>query len=478
VIVGPRSAVAIAALLLYPAVVLLAFGLSRARPAVLVTLLLLGGRLLLPSGIAIDLPGLPKLSRNEIINLSLFLGLLATRPRLVAAARPGRGIEILALAIAVSGVGTVLTNRDPLFYGGTSLPPLSPWDLPTAFVRDLVRFALPVFMGRCVMQNARDLRSLLTLLAGAGLLYSLPILVELRLSPMFHYWTYGYHGQLPFLIWRFGGYRPAVYMTGLNLAVFMATALLSAVALARARLPLRTPLFPISSAVASVYLLCVFVACKSLGAILLALPLALALALLPVRALNALAVALTALVLAYPLLRAYDALPVEGILSLFEGLSKQRAQSLGGRFESETLMLAKARERLLFGWGTSQRFWVFDPETGKELMAPDGFWIVTLGAWGFMGFVTTFGIFTLPVFLVAKRLARIPADANLLALGLMLSVVLLTFDYLPNGFWGVVHPYLAGALYGVQRVLPARGVSAPRASAARSPAPPMRDRGP
>jgi hypothetical protein len=266
-------------------------------------------------------------------------------------------------------------------------------------------------------------------------------------------------------------------MNGLNLAVFMATALLSAIALARARLPLRTPLVPISSRLASIYLLVVLIACKSLGAILLALPLALALAFLRVRALTVLAVALAGLVLAYPLLRAHDLIPVDDLLSLFQGLSEQRAHSLGGRFESEALMLAKARERLLFGWGGHQRFWVFDDDTGRELMAPDGFWIVTLGSWGFVGFVATFGIFTLPVFLAANRLAAIPANARILLLGLMLSVVLLTFDYLPNGFWGVVHPYLAGALYALPRALPAPGGSAARASAARSPAPPLRDRG-
>ena len=452
---------AFAALALFLPFAILVLALSRSRPAFPATALLIGGYMFLPERVAFDFPGLPVLGKESIINLSIVVGLLVTRPRVVASARPGTGLELLAVILIAASVATVLSNRDPLFYGPVSLPPLRLADLPTAALSDLISFGLPFLLGRCAIRDSRDLRSLMIVLAVAGLVYSLPIFLEIRLSPQLQWWIYGVPIDMFDSTWRFGGFRPIVFMGGgLHLTMFMATTVLAACALARAGIPLATPLIPIPPLLVSVYLILVFIACRSLGALLLCLPLALAIYFLPLRALNALAASLICLFLLYPLLRVVDAIPVDAIVSAFAEISEDRSESLAGRLRSEGLMLEKALERLPFGWGSYQRSWVFDPVTGEELIAPDGFWIVTLTSRGVIGFAATFGMLTLPVLMAARRLARVPdARTRVLMIGVMLAITMRTIDYLPNGWFGGLVPlYLAGGLQQLQRSLaPRRG---------------------
>jgi hypothetical protein len=457
-VVGSESASAVAALLLYFPLALLVLALWRGRLAGPLTALFLAGAMFLPERIGFDLPGLPVVGKEAIVHFSLLLACALVRWRWVASARPGRGIEALALVLLVSGVVTGLLNGDRLRYGPTSLPAIPLEDLRTGSVTDLLRFAVPVFLGRCAIRDARDLRSLTSALAVAGLVYSFAALIEIRLSPQLHRWTYGFHPDLFAITRRFGGYRPWAYMiNGLALAIFLATALLAAVSLARARLPIRTPLFPIPAVLASFWLAGVLVACKSVAAMVTGLLLSLALAFLRIRALAALAVALATFVLVYPLLRALDAVPLGPVVALAGELSPERARSLAGRIETEDLMLAKARERLAFGWGEYRRNWVFDPTTGKSLIVPDGFWIITLSSRGVVGFAGVFGLYAIPVFLAARRLSRIPdVRTRILVAGLMLMIAMRMADHLPNGFFGTLPLYLAGALAGLQVSSPRR----------------------
>ena len=56
----------------------------------------------------------------------------------------------------------------------------------------------------------------------AGLIYSLPMLLEIRFAPQFSYWFYGYWIELFDQQIRFGGYRPVVFMGhGLVTAFFL-----------------------------------------------------------------------------------------------------------------------------------------------------------------------------------------------------------------------------------------------------------------
>lgn len=41
-------------------------------------------------------------------------------------------------------------------------------------------------------------------------------------------------------------------------------------------------------------------------------------------------------------------------------------------------------------------------KTGRTSVSPDGQWIITMGSFGFVGFVATFGLLAVPIFCAAR----------------------------------------------------------------------------
>jgi len=90
-------------------------------------------------------------------------------------------------------------------------------------------------MARALLHTREDQRDLLLALMIAGLAYSLPILIEVRLSPQLNNWVYGYYQHLFSQTIRGNGYRPMVFLYhGIWLAYFVLTALLAALTLWKA----------------------------------------------------------------------------------------------------------------------------------------------------------------------------------------------------------------------------------------------------
>ena len=56
-----------------------------------------------------------------------------------------------------------------------------------------------------------------------------------------------------------------------------------------------------------------------------------------------------------------------------------------------------------FGWGRYGRGWVYD-DRGNLISDLDGFWIITLGTFGFIGYLALFGLLTLPIYSAARAL--------------------------------------------------------------------------
>jgi len=321
---------------------------------------------------------------------------------------------------------------------------------------------VPFLLGRALVRDGRGLERLLVAWAQAGLLYSLLCLVEMRLSPQLHYWLYGYY---PFFFdqsFRWGGFRPVVFMSeGLATAIFMASTLIAAATLARAGIPV----LGYSARPVSAYLGVVLLACKSLASIVIGGASTASLVLQP-RAVARIALVVCLLATLYPALRLADLVPTQRIVELAETMSDPiRARSLGGRLESEGKMLDKARERFVFGWGTNARNWVFDPMTGETMVQPDGYWILRLGSRGLVGFGASFGLCLVPVVLAWARLGRVAGRRDqILLVGLMLIIAIRMVDWIPNGRWTSLPVFLAGALHGSVRTL------TPRRSRVRAPA--------
>ena len=430
---------------------------ASARPARAATLLILGGTLLLPQRLAFDFPGLPSFHKESILYLSLLLGMLLGHAGLLARARPGRGPEAIVAVMIVGNFLTVLTNRDPLVYGPVFKPGLDLWGALAGSFEDVVRYALPFFLGRALVRSGADLLAILSWMAAAGLALTPLIAIELRLSPQLHNWVYGYLPGAFTEAVRWGGYRPMLFMeSGISVGIFMATTVMAATILAR----LRKPIFTVPSRVAKYYLFVFLVLVKSVAAIVWGAVFVPLLSVASPRTLARVALCLVVFLAAYPSLRMSGLFPRERLVEVAEAVDADRARSLAGRFDSEDAMLEKWGERPWFGWGGYSRNWVYDPETGRNQTIPDGAWIIQVGSRGVVGLIPFLAIYLVPVWIACRRLPRVrdPRDRMLVA-GTALIVLVRALDQLPNGFYMSFPIFLAGALYGT---LPA--LSRPRAS--------------
>lgn len=70
--------------------------------------------------------------------------------------------------------------------------------------------------------------------------------------------------------------------------------------------------------------------------------------------------------------------------------ANERSQSLAFRVANEELLSAKARLRMMYGWGDSGGSRIYD-ETGKDISVTDSLWIIAFGQQGAVG-LTSFTV--------------------------------------------------------------------------------------
>jgi hypothetical protein len=431
------------ALLIWPVVVL---ALYRVRPVGQATLwAILGAYLLLPVGASIKFEGIPQFDKSTIPNLSALLGcaLIAGRPL-----RLGKGFglaEVFLLALVIGPFVTSELNGDTIVVGDRVLPGVGHYDALSAAVAQFL-FVIPFFLGRQFLDGAADTADILRVLIVAGLAYSVPALFEVRMSPQLHTWVYGYFPHSFLQQVRDGGFRPVVFLGhGLIVAFFMMTTVVAAAAYWRALMPFGR--LPASGVTA--YLGGVLVLCKTLGALVYGAALTLLVRFTPPRLQLRIALVLVAIALLYPTLRAADLFPTRTLVELAQSVSEERAQSLKFRFDNEDMLLNHAWQRFMVGWGRFGRNRVYDEESGQDISVTDGRWIITMGTFGFMGFIAEFGLLTLAVARAASafKFAESEEEEVFLA-ALALIVAISVVDQLPNASLSAWTWLLAGALLG------------------------------
>ena len=440
------SPLAYLALILFVPLSSLAFVLLR--PPAAVATVLISATLFLPEHVEFDAPLIPPMGKTTISSLCALLGVLFTSRARVFGAPPDRYIAALSGSLLVANVFTTLTNRDPLAYGSTFIQGLTLHDALSDTVRIMLSAVIPFFLGFSLFRTRQDLIELLRVLVVAALVYVPFILVELRMSPQFHRWVYGFHQHEFVQTIRESGYRPMVFMQhGLALANFMFAGLVAATALAK----LRVPILGLPAWIAALTLGVILMLCKSMAALLygfVAVPIVL---FWRPRSQIRLAVFLALVVLAYPALRSTNAFPTATLVDLSARVAQDRAESLGQRFGHEDRLVKKANERPLFGWGGFGRNRIYDAE-GVDQSVTDGAWIGTYGSGGAAGFICIFGLLTIPVFRARSSLRRLVAAPERVLLATMaLLVAFADIDLLPNGLFSALPLFFAGALGGAAR---------------------------
>lgn len=408
-------------------------------------LLMLLPVMFLPELVYFDLPGLPRFGKLEVAKLLLLTGVLLFHRQRLRALELGRRARLLIIVLLLGKIVTVFLNKDPIAQGVYYLHGHSPYDAVTRVIEALLDYVLPFVLAAALFRDAKDLRVLFRVLVGATFVYAGFQLIEVRLSPQFNNWVYGFFQHSWEQMVRGEGFRPIVFMAhGLTVAMFTLMGILAAATLQK----LKLRIFRVRAVWVTSFLWVVLLLNKSVAAFLYSLigvPLIL---FVKTKTQFRVAMVLAFIVFTYPVLRSADVIPVEGIAELMaDQFGEERARSLKVRFTNEQDLLERALERPFFGWGGFGRTGIYDLESGRELSIPDGEWIITVGESGVVGFLSKYLLLLLPIFTAARRARYLPrqADRRLLAT-LSLMIGFSAFDMLPNSDAYSLPFLLSGAL--------------------------------
>ncbi len=389
----------------------------------------------------VGVPGLPDLDKMTSSGLGVMLGILLFDAGRLATLRFSWA-DLPVIAWCVSPLISSLTNG------------LGTYDGLSGVLREFFTWAMPYFVARMYFTDLESLRELAIAVFIGGLIYVPLCLIEIRLSPQLHRWVYGFHPSHFAMTIRFGGYRPMVFMQhGLAVGMWMTSATLTGLwlwhtgALARLR---EWPVWVLLSALAVTTVMC-----KSLGALaLLAMGAALLIAAKHLRT-NLILIAVILMPPTYMIVRVEGWWHGEQLVSLAEKIDEERAFSLAGRFKDEDLLIERADERPIFGWGGWNRWRVLN-EWGDKLTSSDGMWVIARGERGNFGLAANTLLVLLPVVLFLRRVhARywgLPQFAAPAVLAMLL--MLWALDNLLNAMHNPVYMMAAGGLTGFALAYP------------------------
>lgn len=404
------------------------------RHAVLIAYI--GGFLFLPQG-TIEFAGLPDLTRTASTSIGVMLGVL-----LVDAGRLVRyrlsWVDIPMLVWCVAPLASSISNRIGDYFGV--------YDGASAVLGQVLAWGIPYLVARLYITDLRHLHELAMGILIGGAIYIPLCLFEVRMSPQLHRFLYGFHPTHFGMSMRFGGYRPMVFLQhGLMLGLWMTAASIVAVWMWYTRS--YRQMFGVPAVLIMIAMVGTAFLCKSTGALVLLLA---GLGLLfSVRHLRLRLIVYVALAIAplYMFTRVNDLWSGEQVVQLAAHIDEERATSLLGRLENESMIADRAMKRPLFGWGQWGR-WRVTNELGEDITVADGMWIITLGQMGLTGLIALTTSLLLPIVLLLRALPvrywTTPAGGPAACLAAVLLVYML--DLLPNAMLSPVYLLIAGGL--------------------------------
>lgn len=401
------------------------------------------GLLFLPEKTNFNLPLLPDIGKYELTALCCGIAQLVMAKREYRDARLMRSREwILLLALPLAKVITTFTNMD--------IPPgvkgaMSPMDIPAVVIGNLLGMTVPFLLGRMVFRTSADAILLLRVVVTCAVLYLPFEFVEMSQGPVFHLWVYGFMQHLLEQSVKGTGFRPMVFTaSGLALAVTKYMAAAGAVILARTS---KSRVLGLPAWAAATLLVVLFPFFRSVGALVYVVLTLAALLWLRPKEQTKLAFGIAIAIWTYMVARIFNLINVWPIIGQLAKLSAERAQSLGFRLYAEEILVARAMERPIWGWGG----WGRNLPPGA---IADGMWIIELGMWGIVGLFVAFGMLTFPIYLTWRRVARAAPEAQALMSGISLILAFSVADLLPNGLFNYQQIFFAGALAGLAWGIP------------------------
>lgn len=360
----------------------------------------------------------------------------------------------------VTPIGVGLTNTDWVVAGPLVIPGIRTYDI-FAMMLSMGVTLLPFLLARRHLATPEAHMALLRAFVIAGLVSSVLILIEVRMSPQLNRWIYGFHAHQFSQHIRAGGFRPMLFIEhGLRVGLFMLLSVLAAVTLYKVQGASRaagaglrrvanstavtpdkgTPLY------IGLYLLAILFIAKAVGAFMIACLFVPVLFLTKARHWRWLAAGFALAVLIYPMMRSAGLAPVDQMYEFAQSISADRARSFKFRLDNEDILLAHASDKPLLGWGGWGRSRVYDAITGRDISVTDGTWVIVFGVSGWVGYLAQFGLLTIPVF--ALFFARGTLANSIATQGLCVMLAANLIDLIPNSGLTPVTWMIAGALLG------------------------------
>ncbi|PQO45965.1 hypothetical protein [Blastopirellula marina] len=434
------NTIADVALIAWPIVAFALFLSISARTAMLSAIIV--SWLFLPIH-SIPLPLLPDLNKTTVACGSIFACILIFDSQKLTQLQ-FKWYDLACLVLCICPFASSLIN-DLGAYDGLSASLLASF-----------KWGLPYLIGRLSLRTTQDMREFAIAIFLGGVIYIPFCLYEIKMSPQLHATIYGMHQHSFAQTVRFGGWRPTVFMEhGLMVSAWMASATLCGYWLWRSGALAKLGRIPVWSLVIS--LLATTILCKSTGALIL---LAVGVAVLELTLLTQTRFALIALLATAPLVivtRTASDFSYEGLVDLVANYSAERAESLEFRFRNEDILIAKALQHPLFGWGGWGDSRVYDDD-GNDISVTDGMWIIILGTNGLVGLTSLYLLLLTPPLLMTHRFrASTLASAELgPSVSVAICITLFAIDCIPNAMFNPVFIIACGGIMQLQHLKEAR----------------------
>lgn len=438
--------------------VFLVFALLPPRRAAL--LCFLAAWMFLPCG-GYEIKFFPEYNKTTATCTGILLATLIFDTGRITRFRPN-GLDVFAVITCVVPFLSSLSNGFGVYDGLSSM------------VGTTMNWVFPYIVGRLYFTDLRSMRELITGLFLAGLVYMPFCLWEIRMSPNLHYYIYGFQPSSFIMTYRGGGYRPMVFMLhGLMLALFMGFTALSGFGLWFSGAKKSFAGLPVWLFVLALVLTTLL--CKSAGALILFFAGILSLLVIKHLKTSLPVIVLACTAIAYVTIRGSGLWGGTELIDLTSAvLGPQRAGSLEVRIVNETALAARARQKLLLGWGGWGDNRIVD-EHGRDTSITDGWWIILFGIRGIPGLVGFMGMVLGPALMLAKRVpARLwmhPDVAPAVVGALILCLWML--DCIPNAMFNPVYLVTAGGMAGLRSVKAADRGAVPAGENKRGTAPAM-----
>lgn len=417
--------------------VFLIFNLLPARRAILVSFI--AGWLFLPIA-SYDISYLPTYDKVVATCLPVMLAALLFHGQRFRELRP-KWYDTPMITLCIAPVASALSNGLGVYDGLSQATVMT------------IGMGLPYLIGRVFFSNRRAMLELAIAIVIGGVIYLPLCWYELRMSPQLHAIIYGYNQHSVVQQFRYGGWRPMVFMQhGLAVGMWMTSASLVAYWLWQSRVIRYVFTIPMFIPVILLFVTTVFI--KSSNSIVI---LAMGLALLApsqwIRT-RLLVFLLCASTVFYIGLRASGLWDGHQLVTLIERtVGEERAQSVEMRLDSEVVLTEKARQRPILGWGGWGRHRVTEEvRTGKGVT--DSAWGLHFGSGGIVGLTALTTSILLPVILMLGRVRTLswasPSVSPTVVLALLLALWMV--DNLLNSMANPIYLVIAGAISGFEGV--------------------------